>query len=145
MGEDPIHRKVTTDTPVYEVQSDTPRAHKTRMLHHNLLLPFFCLKTKGRSSKTKPQHPYHRSPQQQPWSSKEQDDHTSIDITAGVPRYKTPMKRKLGEPGLYPRTTPLSSSNESLNSDDSRLQRPRRTRQPPAWMKSPNWIVSQAQ
>ena len=133
------------DIPVYEVQSDTPRARKTRMLHRNLLLPFFCLKPKGRTPITKPKHPRDRSPQQQPGSSKEQGGHANIDITAGVPRYRTPMKRKPGEPGLYPRSTPLSSSNESLNSDDSKPQRPRRTRQPPAWMKSPDWIISKPQ
>ena len=133
------------DIPVYEVQCDIPRAHKTRMLHRNLLLPFFCLKLKGRSSNTKPQDHHDRSPQQQSGSSKEQGGHANIDITAGVPRYRTPMKRKPGEPGLYPRTKPLSSSNESLNSDDSRPQRPRRTCQPPAWMKSPDWIISKPQ
>ena len=132
------------DIPVYEVQCDTPRARKTRMLHRNLLLPFFCLKPKVRTPITKPQHPRNRSPQQQPGSSKEQGGHTSVDITAAVPRYRTPMKRKPGELGLYPRSTPLSTSNKSLNSDD-RPQRPRRTRQPPAWMKSPDWIISKPQ
>ena len=112
------------DIPVYEVQCDIPRARKTQMLHRNLLLPFFCLKPKGITPIIKRQYPHERSPQQQPGSSKEQDGHTSVDITAGVPRYRTPMKRNLGEPGLYPRSTPLSSSNESLNSDDSRPQNP---------------------
>ena len=83
-----------SNIPLYEVQSDIPRARKTRMLHRNLLLPFFCLKPKGKGSKTKPQHHHDRSPQQQPGSSKEQGGNTWIDITAGVPRYRTPMRKK---------------------------------------------------
>ena len=102
----------------------------------------FCLKPKCRTPLTKPRHPHDRSPQQQPGSSKQQGGHTSINSTAGMPRYKTPMKRKPWEPGLYPRTTPHSSSNESVNSDYSRPQRARRTRQPPAWMKSPDLTMN---
>ena len=48
----------------------------------------------------------------------------NIDITVGMQSNRTPIKRKEREPGLYPRSTFLTSSYESLTRDDSRPQRP---------------------
>ena len=126
---------------MYEVQSDGPRAHKTRMLHCNLLLSFFCLNPKGRTF----------SPTRRILIT---DIHsTCLGHQEGMVIMSVPTSQLACQdintheeetrgPGLYPRSTPLISSKESLNSDDSRPQTQKDT---PATslMKSLDWIVSQ--
>ena len=86
----------------------------------------------------------------QPNSSTEESDtedrasesHTSNNSDTPVPRYRIPMRRRSGEPGVCPRST-SPSSMDSFNTETQRPERPKRTRQPPAWMRSPDWVVSQ--
>ena len=48
-----IKSQPNPDIPVYEVQSENPRARKMRMLHRNLLLPFSSMGLPCDKSRTK--------------------------------------------------------------------------------------------
>ena len=56
---------------------------------------------------------------------------TSSNSDTPVPRYRIPMRRRSGELG------------DSFNIESQRPERPKRTRQSPAWMRLPDWVVSQ--
>ena len=149
------------DIPVYEVQSENPRARKTRTLHRNLLLPFSSVglprgrvapKTVHDVADLITQDDQHQQVQgdnlvQKPESLGEESDTGSRDNESQinnsdtpVPRYRIPMRRKRGERGLYPRST----SPDSVNTEPQTPVRPKRTRRLPARLRSPNWVVSQA-
>ena len=86
----------------------------------------------------------------QPDSSTEESDteerasesHISNNSDTPAPRYRIPMRRRSGEPGVYPHSTsPLSM--DLLNMESQRPEIPKHTRQPPTWMRSPDWVASQ--
>ena len=159
-----IKSQPNPDIPVYEVQSENPRSRKTRMLHRNLLLPFYSVglprgrvapRTAQDASDLVLQEDQIRPVQddslvRQPASSIEESDiedrasesHTSNNSDTPVPRYRIPMRKRSGKPGVYPRST-SPSSMDSFNTEPQRPERPKRTRQPPTWMRSPDWVVSQ--
>ena len=152
------------DNPVYEAQSENTRARKTRTLHRNILLPFSSVGLPcGRVAPRNAQDASDLvSPEDQirpmqddsmvrkPDSSTEESDtedrasesHTYNNSDTPVPRYRIPMRRRSGELGVYPRST-SPSSMDSFNTEPQRPERPKRTHQPPAWMRSPDWAASQ--
>ena len=60
-----------------------------------------------------------------------------------VSRNNDPVIRKDRETVLLPRST-RTSSIESMDTDSQRPERPKQARKQPAWMKSPDWVLSQA-
>ena len=137
-----IKSQPNPDIAVYEVQSENPKARKTRMLQRNLLLPFCsvglpCGRDAPRTTQDAPDlvspedqiHPMQDdSLVRQPASSTEELDtedrasesHTSNNNDTPVSRYRIPMRRKSGEAGVYPRST----SPSSMGSFNTESQRP---------------------
>ena len=156
-----IKSQPNPDIPVYEVKSDNPRARKTRVLHRNLLLPFSCLglpRSRGRPVPNAHDVSLHEDdsvpvdtlnqisdPSADELDTDERVVKSQMPNTSDTPvsRNNDPVIRKDRETVLLPRST-STSSIESMDTDLQRPERPKRARKQPAWMKSPDWVLSQA-
>ena len=76
------------------------------------------------------------------------DDESSMSETGrteqAVGKYMPPRHRKPGQIGLLPRTKSLPTATDTgSSSEDAISQRPSRTRYPPPWMRTGDWVVGQ--
>ena len=125
-----IKSQPNPDIPVYEVKSDNPRARKTRVLHRNLLLPFLCLGLpRGRPVPNAHDVSLH------------EDDSVPVDTLNQI------SDPPADESDTYERVVESQTPNTSdtpVSHDSQRPERPKRARKQPAWIKSPDWVLSQA-
>ena len=158
------------DVPVYEVKDTNTGARTTRLLHRILLLPFMGLPRVEQSEEIEnvpsSTEQVGTSPNNSPasipdnYSSSESscglssgrsyssDDESSTSETGMteqiVGKYVPPRHRKPGQSGLLPRTKCLPMATETgSSSEDAISQRPGRTRKPPPWMRTGDWVVGQ--
>ena len=112
-----VKSKPVPDIPVYEVQQENSKA-KSKLLHRNMLLPFFGLPI---PSDPKPRRPIRQQKASETGNEYDADSSSSsteqIDDTSTIPRMPQRRRRNLRQ-----QTTQTSSKDSELSEIDTRTR-----------------------
>ena len=137
-----------SDMPVYEVVKENARNSKPRTLHRNMLMPFTglpCPRTHHPATALKEKQPTVDADEELELSdtdsSRDSSESSAAEEEREIARYVPPNRRRPGQTGLLPRTSPL----DRPATPQPELQRGARPRRPPQWLRDDAWVRNQHQ